>query len=82
MVAHTTKLNKDCALRGALAMVIDVSKLGIISDTKYGEPLDDAVCVCGFEKSLSAGQLIDFGDTVRPEMYCIEQLSTRQLVHT
>ena len=56
MVAHTMKLNRDCALRGASAMTIDLGKSGSISGKKYGEPLDDPVCVCGFEKILSAGK--------------------------
>ena len=68
MVAHNTKLNKYCALRGASAMTVGLSKFGSISGMKYGEPLDDPVCVCGFEKALSAGQLIYFGDLVRPVM--------------
>ena len=40
------------------------------------------MCVFGFEKALSARQLIDFGDPVRPVMYYIKQLSTRQHVHS
>ena len=44
--------------------------------------VDDPVCVCGFEKALSAGQLINFGDPVCSVMDCIEQLSTRKLVHS
>ena len=48
-------------------MSVDLSKFGIVSEKKYGGPLDDPVCVCGFEKALSAGQLIDFGDPVRLE---------------
>ena len=80
MVAHHTTLNKDCILRGAAVMAIDISKLGTISGKKHGEPLDDPVCVCGFEKALSAGQLIDFSDPVRPAMDCFEQLSTCQLI--
>ena len=77
MIAHSMNLNKDCVLRGASAMTVDLSKFGSISGKKYEEPLGDPVCVCGFEKALSAGQLIDFGDPVRPVMDCIEQLSTR-----
>ena len=63
-------------------MPVDLSKLGTISGKKYGDPQDDPVCVCDFEKSLSARQVIDFGDPVRLVMDCIEQLSTRQLVHS
>ena len=58
------------------------SKLGCLSNKKYGEPLGEPICVCGFEKALSAEQLIGFGDPTRPVMDCIEQLSTRQLVHS
>ena len=49
---------------------------------KHGELPDDPVYVCSFEKALSAGQLIDFGEPVRPVMDYIEQLSIRQLVHS
>ena len=49
-------------------MTVDFSKFGTISGKKYGEPLDDPVCVCGFEKALLARQLIDFGDPIRPVM--------------
>ena len=63
-------------------MTVDLNKLGSISGKKYGEPLDDPVCVCSFEKVLLAEELIDFGDPVRPMMDCIEQLSKRQLVHS
>ena len=62
MVTHDTTSGQGCFLRGAEAMSVDLSKFGIISGKKYGELLDDPVCVCGFEKALSAGQLIDFGD--------------------
>ena len=55
MVAYNTKLNSNCALRGASAMKFDLSKFGSIPCMKYVEPLDDPVCVCGFEKALSAG---------------------------
>ena len=41
MVAHTTKLNKDCAPRCASAMTIDLSKLDSIFGKKYEEPLGD-----------------------------------------
>ena len=58
-------------------MSVDLSKVGIVSGKNYGEPLDDPVCICGFERALSARQLIDFGDWVRPVMDCIEHLSTR-----
>ena len=80
MVAHGMLLDKDYVLCDAAAMAVDLSKLGSISEKKYEEPLDDHVCVYSFEKALSAGQLIDFGDSVRPAMDCIEQLSTHQLV--
>ena len=63
-------------------MRIDLSQLGNISGQKYGEQLSDPVCVCGFEKALSAGELIDFGDPLRPVMECIELISTRLLVHS
>ena len=55
MIVHDTTSNKDYFLRGAAAGVIDLSKLGPVSGKKYGEPLDDPVCVCGFEKTLSTG---------------------------
>ena len=60
-------------------MAVDYSKLGTISGKRYGEPRDDPECVCGFEKVLSAGKLIEFGDRARPVMDCIEQLSIRRL---
>ena len=63
-------------------MTVDFSKFGTISGKKYGEPLDDPVCVFGFEKAHSARQLIDFGDIVLAVIDFIEQLSTRQLVHS
>ena len=42
--------------------MVDLSKLVSVSGKNYGEPLNDLVCVCGFENALSAGQLIDFDD--------------------
>ena len=51
------------------------------SDRKFGELLGgESIRICGFEKVLSTGQLIDFGDPARPVMDYIEQLSARQLV--
>ena len=82
MIAHNSTSIEDCILRGASAMTTNLSKLGTISSKKHGEPLDDSLCVYGFEKVLSAGQFIDFGDPVRPVMDCIEQLCTRQLVRS
>ena len=82
MVAHEVISDKDYVLRGATATAVDLSKFGTISGKKYGEPLDDSVCVCGFEKTLSTGQLIDFGDPVHPVMDRMEHLSTRHLVHS
>ena len=63
-------------------MTVELSRFGIICGRKYGKPLDDPVCVCGFKTALSIGKLIDFGDLTRPVMDCIEQLSTRQPVHS
>ena len=68
--------NKNRFLRGAAAMTIDLGQFDHVSDKGYGEPLSDPICVCRFEKAQPAGQLIDFGDQVRPVMDCIEQLST------
>ena len=82
MIAYDTESNKDCFFRSAAAVAVDLSKLCFVSAKKYGKPLDDSVYICGFEKSLSAGQLIDFSDPIRSVMDCIEQLSTRQLVHS
>ena len=67
MAAHNVTSDKDYVLCGATAMAVDLSKLGTISGKKYGEPLNDPVCVCGFEKDLSAGKLIDFSDSARSE---------------
>ena len=63
---YNMSLNKDCRLRGASAMTVDFGKLGTISGKKYGEPLEDLVCVCGFENALLTGQLIERGDPDRP----------------
>ena len=63
-------------------MTVDLSQFGHVSGKDYGVSLSDPLCVCGFEKALLAGQLIDFGDPVSPAMDCIEQLSTRQLVYS
>ena len=52
--SHNPKLSKDCALRGASAMTIDLSELDSISDKKYGEKLCDPACICGFETALLA----------------------------
>ena len=81
MVGHDMKSNNDCVFRSASAMTADLSKFDTESGKKYGDPLGDPVCVCGFEKALSARQLIEFDDQVRPVMVFIEQLSTRQLVY-
>ena len=56
-------------------------QVGSISGKEYVEPFSDPICVCKFEKVLSAGQLIDFGEPARPVMDCIEQFFTCQLVH-
>ena len=69
-------------LRGAAAMVVDLSKFSSVSGNKYGEPLGDPACVYGFEKAFSVGKLIDFGDLLHPVMDCIEKLSTHQPVHS
>ena len=82
MVAHDVPSDKEYVIRGAAAMAVGLRKFDIISGKKYGKPLDDLVCVCGFEKALLAGQLIDFGDPVRLVMNFIEQLSTCQLFHS
>ena len=82
MIAHQPLSNKDKSLRGVAKMAVDFSKLGCLSGQKYGEQLFEHVRVSGFEKILSVGQSIDFGDPVRPVMDYIEQLSTRQLVYS
>ena len=56
--------------------------MGCIFGKKYGEPFVDPVRICSLEKALSAEQLIDLGDPIRPVMDCIEQLYTRYLVHS
>ena len=52
MVGHDATSSKDRVLRAAAEMTVDLSKLGTISGKKYGEQLDEPVCVCGFEKAL------------------------------
>ena len=64
MVAHDTTSGKDCFPRGVTAVLVYLSKFGTTSGKKYGEPLEDPLCVCGFENALSAGRLIDFEDPV------------------
>ena len=54
-------------------MGIVLSKISTIPGKKYEEPLHDPVCVCRFEKTLSAEHLIDSGDSARPVMDCIEK---------
>ena len=51
IVAHDAISDKDYVLRGAAAMTVDFRKLGTVSGKKYGKPLHDPVCVCGFEKA-------------------------------
>ena len=63
-------------------MAIDLSNIGCLSGQRYGVPLGELVCVYGFEKTLSSGQLIDFGFSTRPVMDCIEKLSIRQTAHS
>ena len=60
MVAHDMTSDEDCFLLRATTMSVDLSKLVIVSTKTYGEPLDNPVCVCGFEDALSAGHLIGF----------------------
>ena len=67
-----TSHNKDNLLSGALDIAVDFSKLGCISDKRYGEPLGETIFVCGFEKAFSAGQLIDSGYLARSVINCIE----------
>ena len=68
MIAHQSFLNKDYFPRGADSRVVDFSRFGCLSDQKYGESFDELVIVCSFQKTLSAGQLIEFGDPVRSVM--------------
>ena len=81
-VVHEVISSKDYVLHGAVTMVVDLSKFGTISGKKYEEPLGDPVSVCGSEKALSAGKLINFGDAIGLVLDCIEQLSTHKLVHS
>ena len=81
-VAHQSTCNKDSFFRGETVIAVDFSSFDCLSEKEYGEPLDEPIFVCGFEKALSAGLLIDFGDPTRPVTDCIEQLSTRQLIHS
>ena len=46
-------------------MPADFSTFGSMSLQKYREPRGEPVCVRVFEKTLSAGKLIEFGDPVR-----------------
>ena len=82
MVGQDTKTNKDRIIRGAAAMIVDLSKFGTESEKNYREPLREPVCVCSFKKAFSVGKLIDLGDSACPKMYCIKQLSTGQLVYS
>ena len=68
MIAHSSLPNKDNFLRFVAAMAFDFSKIGCLSGQKYGESLGGPVSVCSFEKALSGGQLIEFGNPVRPVM--------------
>ena len=82
MVAHDVITSMDYIFRGASAIVFDLSKFGSLSGKKYDGSFGDTVCVCCFEKALSDGQLIDFGDSACPVRDCIEQLPRRQSVHS
>ena len=62
-------------------MTANLSKFGSLSGLKYEQTVSEIICACDFEKFLSADQLIDFGDPVRPVMDCIEQRSTHQPVY-
>ena len=62
MNAHKSSCDKDSLFCGTRAMAVDLNKFGCLLNFKYGEATGELVCACGFEKTLSAGQLIDFGD--------------------
>ena len=67
-IAHKSLHSKDNFFRGAAEIAVDFSEFGCFSDKNYGEPLGEPIKVCGFEKALSAGQLIDFGEPASPVM--------------
>ena len=77
MVAHDTISDEHYVLCDAAVMAVDLSKFSIIDGSKYGEPLYDPVCACGFEKALLARKLIYFGDQARQLTDLFELLFTR-----
>ena len=66
MVFNDITLNGYYFLRSAAALVVDPRKLGSVSETRYGEPFGDPVCVFGLERVLPAGKFIDFRHKVHP----------------
>ena len=76
MVANNTTSIKDCIFHDAVAMAVDLCKLGSVPGKKYKQPLDARACVCSFEKAIYAGQLQNIVDPVHPLRDLIEQLST------
>ena len=64
MIVHQSSCNEYSFFRSAAVIALDFIKFGSFSEKKYGEPLDELICVYVFEKALSAGQMIDFGDPV------------------
>ena len=45
MAAHDVKSDKNCLLQGSTAMLVGLSKFGIVSGKKFGEPIDDSLCL-------------------------------------
>ena len=66
MIAHNSLCDKHHLLSGATAMAVDFNKFGCLWNIKYGKAIGEAVCVCGFEKAFSAGQLIYSDDLICP----------------
>ena len=82
IVGYDETSNKYRVFRSSAAMTINLSWFCHVSGKGYGEPLSDPICICGFERALSAGKIINFGDLARPVMDCIQQLSIFQIVHS
>ena len=65
-VAHRSSCNEQSFFRGAAVIAVNFSKFGSVSEKNHGESLDDSPCFCSFEKTVSAGRLVDLRDAARP----------------
>ena len=74
MTTHQPLCSMDNLIRSAAAIAVDFKNSTVCLVRSKESPLASFFFVCYFEKSLSVGILLNFGDTTRPVINCIEEL--------